>query len=71
MKGLPTINIEELERALKRSKDKVADEDYKIFQLVLEDFKRVRQALKEGKVKNAAQLKNMLSIKIIDSKNDR
>jgi hypothetical protein len=36
----------------------------------MEDFKRVRQALKAGKVKNAAQLKNMLSIRIIDSKND-
>jgi len=36
----------------------------------LEDFKRVRQALKAGKVKNTAQLKNMLSIGIIDSEND-
>jgi hypothetical protein len=41
---------------------------YKILQLLLEDSKRVRQSLK---VKNVAQKKNMLSIGIIDSKNDK
>lgn len=71
MKRLPTINIEKFQRALKRSKDKIADEGLQNSSIVIEDSKRVRQALKEGKVKNVAQVKNMLSIGIIDSKNDK
>lgn len=59
---------EELDALLKRAKDQIEDEDYRVLKAMVESLKEIRGSVHEDKIPGRRQLQEMLSMFLKGSK---
>ena len=59
---------DELDALLKRAKEQIEDEDYRVLEAMVESLKEIRGSVHEDKIPGRGQLQEMLSVFLKGSK---